>query len=426
MATLHQYVEPPNIASGIDEISVDLNKVDYKQELLSAIENNDTSWVEYYLREFPSVINEFFIVLDNTSGDIFKKLDANWTRWVDKNRDMHLLNPLLMACYLGHVDTAKTLINRGADVNKTIHKFRHYGDRIYVVEFGAPNGTHPPEDLDECDEPELYGMAPLNVASYEMRPTVIEYLLGIVSVDIEAINARGWTPVYTCTRTGSDPISELEVYCKCTERVYLGHFLDECNGYNTLTQLLHDGPGKEDGLKILLSSTQFSDYVPTLHDVLGCFDQIWPDTGLVMRWLLFKIWCTSPDFRLPNSYMSDMGPFQEEYLDRFEHYKRKYTRTSRIQGRSMHVNNRIRSNLIPEQLSAQRQRMTVAQLLGGSATKRRRSVDESKMGNLPADPLRHIAEFLGRPAHELFLFCVQEEEMASDDLASESPGEPGA
>ena len=78
MATLHQYVEPPNIASGIDEISVDLNKVDYKQELLSAIENNDTSWVEYYLREFPSVINEFFIVLDNTSGDIFKKLDANW------------------------------------------------------------------------------------------------------------------------------------------------------------------------------------------------------------------------------------------------------------------------------------------------------------------------------------------------------------
>jgi hypothetical protein len=40
--------------------------------------------------------------------------------------------------------------------------------------------------------------------------------------------------------------------------------------------------------------------------------------------------------------------------------------------------------------------------------------------------LRHIAEFLGRPAHELFLFCVQEEEMASDDLASESPGEPGA
>ena len=94
-------------------------------------------------------------------------------------------------------------------------------------------------------------------------------------------NAYGFVPFFT-------PIYRRNVH-------YLWYFLNsgrsdidvfECNGWNPLHQLVFYS--LSDGVKELLSSQQYANYVPSKDDIDACHEHWQTDAGLCERWILFK------------------------------------------------------------------------------------------------------------------------------------------
>ena len=273
MASFNTYV-PDDVDLFFDQI---MNVRDYKQLFIDAITSESKYQLQSLLsnEEIIDLINTFFIVTYYERGSGYKLLKYT-SDFEQGTRSAFLVNPILAACFLDRPEHAKLLVERGADVNMRVKKFGSTGR----IETYDPR-TYTDEPTNESKE---YGMTPLNVSCYIFADTLISYLLSLPSVNPNLENAYGFVPFFTPIYNGSDH--------------YLWYFLSEyersdidvfvCNGWNPLHQLaMHS---LSDGVKELLSSQQYANYVPSLRDIAECHDQHQTNAGLCERWMLFKIW----------------------------------------------------------------------------------------------------------------------------------------
>ena len=402
MASFSTFV-PDDVDLFFDQI---MNVRDYKQLFIDAITSESTYQLQDLLSndEVIDLINTFFIVTYFENGDY--RLIKYTSDFEQGTRDTFLINPLLAACFLDRPEHAKLLVERGADVNMRVKKFGF--DRRTRRRTGRIETYDPKTYIDEpTDESYEYGMTPLNVSCSVHADALIVYLLSLRSVNPNLENAYGFVPFFT-------PIYHGTSY-------YLFYFLNsgrsdinvfECNGWNPLHQLaMHS---LSDGVKELLSSEQYANYVPSKDDIDACHDQHQTDAGLCERWILFKIWSRNPKF----SANENTKEFYTEYRKRFNKYKALFSQ-SRYSGPMLHVNHAMRTELTRPRGGAS------ASSAAGSA-QRRRVESQVSLNDVPVDPLRIVGQFAEIPnrySYKLFLFCADQEEDNDDTLAENSPGD---
>lgn len=151
-------------------------------DLYEAAAIGDLAVVQFHVTENPTLVNSYSI-------DSF--------------------TPLGLACYFGHLDIVKFLIEHGADVNKaSSNAFRvaplHSSTAISnfeITEYLLRNGA-------DVNVKQQSGVTPLHSAAHNGQPKIVQLLIDYGS-DINAITSDGKTPFDMATEKGYHETAEL-------------------------------------------------------------------------------------------------------------------------------------------------------------------------------------------------------------------------
>ena len=370
-----------------------------ESECINAIASNNVDSIRRIMQQMPSLLNRHFIL--RTSFGF-------------------ALNPLLQACRLGKIDIVKELIRLGANVNARVWRVISQRllqddvsdeDEIYhteIIEFDDFQSyqnrmSERMSDYDNERDVEEVGMTPLHLAAAYDNAELTRYLLSLPSVNPNLMNVLHYTPFYTVIRDDIRPLTIVFLDCERDD-------LNVSDGWYEFTPIVQVCVYKlHDIVKRMLCSKHFRNYLPTIGDISYCTyhdeDQHQQgDSERCARWLLFKIWSINPD---TDASIDKFRPeFFTECKARFDQYKALF-RQSAYSTPVLHLNNSMRT-----ELQGLRNSANVSSAAGSA--QRRRVESQISLNEVPVDPLDIISQFAEIPnrySYNLFLFCVQQEEL---------------